>query len=491
MRKSINILLAVILFGCNTLYAQQKQNSDKFKKRVLENVEIDMLMSYYEQNGDHAAVSGGIGDEYLDDTAGDISIAIPLSPDDILTVGYTISAYTSASSSNLNPFSGASRRGDDDENENEDDFLPRENRSAVTGTPWMISSGASREDVWQSGSVSYARYSKDRNKIISANLNMADEFDYASRGLGVGYSYLFNRKNSEISLHLKAYFDYWKPQYPTEIKTYIKNGGNLYTDFFANVQILDKNGNAIDKNAPNGWKPLKNELISTDKRNSYTLSLSFSQILNKRAQISLITDITYQEGWLANPMQRVYFSDRPDFYIGNPSDISHYTSRKNKGVFQLADDIERLPQTRLKIPLGIRLNYYVNEFLVVNSFYRYYYDDWGIFSHTYQIEIPVKWGMHFTFYPGWRYYTQTASKYFAPFEQHLSNEKYYTSDYDLSGYNAVQYSFGIKYSNALAPLKWWKIGLKNIVLRYGFYKRTNIPFQAHIVTLGMKWIFEK
>ena len=44
----------------------QTQNSDSttvYKKRVLESIEIDILSSYYWQDGNNAAVSGGIGTE--------------------------------------------------------------------------------------------------------------------------------------------------------------------------------------------------------------------------------------------------------------------------------------------------------------------------------------------------------------------------------------------------------------------------------------------
>jgi hypothetical protein len=34
-------------------------------KRVLENTEVDVLLSYYNQDGVHSAVNGGIGKNYL------------------------------------------------------------------------------------------------------------------------------------------------------------------------------------------------------------------------------------------------------------------------------------------------------------------------------------------------------------------------------------------------------------------------------------------
>ena len=265
--------------------------------------------------------------------------------------------------------------------------------------------------------------------------------------------------------------------------------GNLNSDFFNGVPILDAYGNPIDKNGTYVWKPLNNYLINDKGRNTYSFSLGFSQILSKRMQFSIFSDITYQTGWLSNPMQRVYFADKDNFYIGNASSIPNYTSPSNQDVFQLADDIERLPDNRLKIPIGLRLNYYVNEFLVIKSYYRYYFDDWGVNSNTFNIELPIKIGDKFTLYPNYRFYNQTAANYFAPFDELLSTSAFYTSDFDLSKFNANQFGLGLKYTDILTKGHIWKFRLKNITLNYNYYERST-GLKAHIVSLGTKIIFD-
>ena len=87
----------------------------------------------------------------------------------------------------------------------------------------------------------------------------------------------------------------------------------------------------------------------------------------------------------------------------------------------------------------------------------------------------------------YRYYTQDASKYFAPFETHLSTEKYYTSDYDLSTFNASQYGFGVGYTDILTSAKIWKFGLKSMDLRFNHYDR-NDGLNANIITFGIKFV---
>ena len=461
--------------------------SNIYKKRVLESTELDILTSFYTQDGNNAAVTGGIGSEKLNDFATNISIAIPLNEDDILRIDGTVSAYTSASSSNLNPFSGASSGGEEDDDDH--DGGGNTVSGPITGSPWVASSGASRSDTWTNLNGSYSHTSDDRNKIWNANMSMAHEYDYSSFGFGGGYNQLFNQKNTELGIQGNIYLDKWRPQYPTEVKTYIHNDGNLYQDFFNGVNILDQNGNIINKSASDAWSVFNTTLPTDVKRNSYSVSVSFSQILSKKMQISVFGDIVLQKGLLANPMQRVYFGDRDNFYIGNASSIPFYTSRSNTDVFQLADDIERLPNTRLKVPIGTRLNYFINEFIVLRTYYRYYQDSWDLKAHTVNVEIPIKFMPKFTLYPAFRYYVQDAVKYFAPYERHLSSVKYYTSDFDLSNFHSSQYSLGIKYTDVFTTGHIGALKIKTASLTYSYYFRST-GLVAHIVSLGVKFIID-
>ena len=488
--------LIIVLFLCGgTIFSQEKETSKTYKKRVLESVEVDFLMSYYKQDGDHASVTGGIGTEKLTDLTPTIIISMPLNEDDVLTVDFGISAYTSASSGNLDPFdnSGASGGEDDDDDEEDDDDIFgddeddfRNENTATGGSPWVESSGASNEDVWVGGTLAYSHSSDDRNSILSANINFATEYDYTSFGFGGGFTRLFNEKNTEIGLKGQVYLDTWNPKYPTELDSYLEAGKDLNNGFFGEIDILDEAGNIIDKDGSEVWAP-EFDLIKDKERNSYSASLSFSQILSSRAQFSLFLDVIQQSGYLANPMQRVYFSDVPNYYIGNAASIPIYESKNNTDVFQLADDIEKLPDNRLKIPIGIRFNYYINEIISLRTYYRYYSDDWGLQGHTASIELPIKLGSKFTVYPNYRYYQQTAADYFAPFQEHLSTDTYYTSDYDLSEFDSNQYGLGIKYTDLLANSKLFGFGLKTVDLRYSSYTRSD-GLDAGIISFGIKFV---
>ena len=423
MISKTNITILALFCGF-VIFAQEKETDSVFKKRVLEKTEVDFLMSYYTQDGDHAAVTGGIGTEELTDITPTIIIAIPLNDDDVLTADVGISAYTSASSSNINPFDGTE-----------------------PGNPWIESSGASISDVWVNGSFDYSHSSDDRNTVWGANLSVASEYDYFSIGFGGHLTKLYNQKNTTLSVKANAYIDTWNPQYPAEFRSdFIPSVG--YT---TNYTEFDKLG-----------------------RNTYSLSTSISQILTKRMQASLFLDIVQQNGLLSAPHQRVYFADKLDFFIDN---------------FHIADDVERLPDTRFKLPIGMRLNYFVNEYLTIRSYYRLYTDNWGITAHTAEIELPIKITRSFAVIPTYRYYTQTAADYFSAYNTHLSTQQFYTSDYDLSKFDSNQYGFGFRYTDVFTKLKIFKFGLKNIELKYSSYNRSD-GLKANIISGAIKFIVD-
>jgi len=135
------------------------------------------------------------------------------------------------------------------------------------------------------------------------------------------------------------------------------------------------------------------------------------------------------------------------------------------------------------------LHYYLNEIISLRTYYRYYYDDWGIRSHTANVELPIKISSKFTLYPTYRYYNQTASDYFAPFEENLSTNQFYTSDYDLSKFTANQYGFGISYTDIFSISHIWKFGLKSIDLKYNNYTR-NTGLKTNIISAGVKFVMD-
>ena len=470
----INKVLLTFCLGFFFVAKAQVKNADSlltYRKKVLESVEIDFLTSYYDQSGLHAAVTGGIGNEDLQDFSPTIIVRYPLNQDDVLTADIGISAYTSASSSNGNPFnkSGASGGGSSE------------------GSPWVASTGASSEDILTSINFSYAHAAEDRNKYWSVNLGTSFEYDYESIGGGASYTKLWNEKNTELTFKGQIFLDKWKPIIPTEVHEYNLYGSNFQTNvksYFYEVSVIDKEGISTGNYMPSKFKD-----FTSVNRNSYSGSISFSQILSKRLQFSVFLDYVIQEGLLSNPLQRVYFKDFENYYIGNKNAIANYTSPDNTSVFHLADDIERLPSQRIKTPLGLRVNYYINEVFVLRSYYRYYIDNWGVRSNTFQFELPIRFNMKWKLTPIYRYYDQTAVDYFAHYDQHNSSSSYYTSDYDLSAFFSNQLGASLTYTDVFSSLKVFDFGLKTVSLRFQNYKR-NDGLSAFIISAGLSFVLD-
>ncbi len=413
------------MLGFTGVWAQQGDTG--YKKKVLETSEIDLLFSYYDQDGVHAAVTGGEGSEELTDATSTIVLRLPMNEDDILTVDVGLSAYTSASSSNVNPLDGG-----------------------LGVNPFDASSGESRRDILAYINPKYQHSSEDRNSVWTANAYFSAEYDYTSIGFGGSYARLFNEKNTEVSVGGQVYLDSWRAIYPIELR-----------EGFFDDRIV---GNGT-------YNPNFTE-FTQENRNSYALSLSISQILGKRLQGALFLDLVSQNGLLSTPFQRVYFGDAEDFFIDE---------------FQLADDVERLPSSRFKIPFGGRLNYFLSDVLVLRSYYRFYWDDWGISSHTASLEVPFKVSNSFTLYPTYRYYTQTAADYFYEKEAALSTFQYYTSDFDLSGYGAHQNGLGIQYKDIFQSTNILGFGFKAVDLRFNKYDRSD-GLNAHIISLATTFV---
>jgi len=480
----IRFTLLLVFFSCAFVARAQLDSLNQFKKKVLNAVEVDVLMSYYEQKGIHAAVTGGLGNEYLTDYSPSIVVRMPINEDAVLTADVGLSAYTSASSSNGNPFNqtGASSAGRNSNyaNENQGGLPPQ-------GSPWVASTGASRKDVLTTVNLSYQKASDDRNRYWGVNLGGSLEYDYESFSTGISYAQLWNEKNTELSLKGQVYLDRWKPIIPTELHEYeLFQETFLYNEesYFRGVSIMDDQGNSVA-----AYRPDLFESYIREDRNSYAFSIGLTQVLSPKLQGAVFADIVRQEGLLSNPLQRVYFEDRNDYYIGNFRTLGNYDSPDNTDLFHLADDVERLPNSRLKIPVGMRLNYYLNEYVVLRSYFRYYQDDWGINSNTLQFEIPIRFNLTWKFVPIYRYYNQTAATYFAPYNGHLSTSDFYTSDYDLAQFNSHQWGFSIGYRSVFSALKFFDFGLKAAQLRAQVYNRSD-GLSAFVVSTAFQFVLD-
>lgn len=280
---------------------------------------------------------------------------------------------------------------------------------------------------------------------------------YHSIGLNTSF-FKKNNHNGIFGVKLTGYFDQIKMIKPSEF---------LPVDSLKNIAPIDSivyvtsasgqtraltyvNGQLVGKTRRN--------VLPSSARNTLTASFSFEQVINSRMQGSIAIDLVYQSGYLGLPFHRVYF---------------------NNGK----DSIENLPSQRFKLPIGFRLNYFLGDNIIIRSYYRFYMDSWGLQSHTANIEVPVKITPFFSISPFYRYYIQTAAKYFAPYETHSSQDQYFTSNYALAAFSSQSFGVGFR----VAPPKGVFIkSLKMLEIRYSHYTQTT-NLNADMISLNLKF----
>lgn len=203
--------------------------------------------------------------------------------------------------------------------------------------------------------------------------------------------------------------------------------------------------------------------FNTKKRQSYNLKLSFTGVINKRNIIGVFPEFSFQYGLLSTPFHRVYFKD---------STVA----------------VERLPGSRAKFGLGIKLNSFCGSRLVLRNSMSFYTDDFGILSCALENETVVKITSKLSLTPFFRIYAQRGSLYFAPYREHEKIEEFYTSDYDLSDFYTIKPGLGLRYQ----PLKsigkhfYWQ----ELNLRYSYYSRSN-GLYAHMMTMVIAFSHQK
>lgn len=388
MKKLIISIIA--LFGIFNGKAQENTSSEQPKKLTFD--EANLVSSYYKQDGNNSAVTGGTGSEKLTDVSNTIDVTMvkydKKDRKNKFNFSVGIDHYTSASSDMID---------------------------------LKANSSASHADNRIYPALSWSRENETKGSTLMGGVSFSTEFDYQSYGANIGFSQKTANKMGEFTAKFQAYLDQVKLIAPIELRTAENEG--------------------------------------TSGRNTFALSLSYSQIISQNFQMELLADGIQQTGYLSLPFHRVYFTDN--------------------SVHQ-----EALPDKRFKIPLGVRANYFLGDKVILRAYYRYYTDDWGLKSNTFSLETPVKISPFVSVSPFYRYYSQTAAKYFAPYQEHTAFDDFYTSNYDLSKFDSHFYGAGIRFSpkNGLFGIE----RLNMLEIRYGHYTKS-VGMKSDIISLNLRF----
>lgn len=387
------ILSIIALFGILNTKGQENTNPQPSKKLTFE--EANLVLSYYSQDGNNSAVTGGIGTEKLNDISNAIDVTMvkydSKNRKNKFGISVGIDHYTSASSDMID---------------------------------LKANSSASHADTRIYPALSWSRENENNGFTLMAGLSTSTEYDYQSYSANIGIAQKTPNKMGEFTAKFQAYMDQVKMVAPIELR-----------------------------NDPSALSS------GTQGRNTYALSLAYSQIINPNLQIEILGDAVQQTGYLSLPFHRVYFSD--------------------SSVHQ-----ETLPDTRFKIPLGLRANYFLGDHFILRAYYRYYTDDWGLKSNTLSLETPVKISPFVSVSPFYRYYSQCAAKYFAPYQQHTAFDDFYTSNYDLSKFDSHFYGAGVRLNpkNGVFGIS----RLNMLEIRYGHYTKS-VGMKSDIISMNLRF----
>lgn len=393
MRKISLGILALFL----SVFRLSAQEDSTYKQRKLKLEEVNIVSSYYMQDGSNSAVTGGVGSEKLTDFANTFELRWMRTDkhkrQHTLSFELGIDHYTSASSDKIDP---------------------------------TTISSASSADTRIYPTLGWTIASEEKKTTAGLNVSYSTEYDYKSFGFGGRFSKATADGNTEVSVGIQAYLDKWTVILPLELR-------------------------------PPGTS--EKGSVGTEPRNSYSASLSIAQVLHPRIQVALLLDGIYQKGLLATRYQRVYFED-------------------------FSEQVENLPGQRFKLPAAIRLHYFAGDRFVIRTYYRYYWDDWGLTAHTINLETAIKLNAFLSVSPFYRFYTQSMADYFAPYAAHHVSDGYYTSDYDLSGFDSHFFGSGIRWvpEKGVFGIRRWS----SLELRYGHFTRTN-GLHSDIITAALQF----
>lgn len=431
MKKLSLSVIGMYLMMAQAFSQDPDTDSSGYRSKRLKLDEVNLVTSYYDQTANKSAVMGGDpGPKGIADVT-DFANSLDLKfvgwdkkqRKNTLAVGLGIDYHTAASQA----------------------YVDSNGTSKNNGTRIYPTLSWTRENDEKGTSFGLGMY-------YSAEHNY-----YHSFGLNASVSKR-NKTNGEFSLKMVGFFDQINMIYPAEfypvdsLKNAPVSDSIVYiTSASGRTEALVYNNGQLVSNTKN-----HKQETPTKARNTLTASLSFTQIISQRMQGSVEMDLVYQSGYLGLPFHRVFY---------------------NTGK----DTIENLPSQRVKLPIGFRLNYFLGDNIIIRSYYRFYADNWGLFSNTFNLEVPIKITPFFSISPFYRFYMQTAARYFAPYQVHNEQEQYFTSNYALAAFSSNMFGAGIR----LAPPRGVLMNsLRIFELRYAHYSQTT-DLNANMISLNL------
>ena len=379
-----------VAFVCASSNAQQPvaiPNEDK-------GVEIDFLFGYYDQEGDHSPVTGGVGTEDQQVVSPVFVVHWEINDKWSLNGNLGLDNITSASTDNID-----------------------------LGVPSAEVSSASRKDNRVFTSADLVRSFGEQRLGLFAGFSK--EYDYSSIAVGLSWARDFNQKNTTLSAALRHYMD--------------------------TIDLYDIDG----------------ELQGDDDRETTDVSVSLTQVLSRKTVGTIELSLSSQSGFLSTPFHEVIL--RPGAGGGAGEVVA-----------------ERLPDSRERMALGLRVNHAFTPRIVQRAAYRYYDDDFDVSAHTLEFEthfrLPTKREMWL--FPIVRLHSQDGSRYFGLPSTFSIGDEFYSADRDLSEFDSEKLGLGIKVG--LEGTRAWFAGIRDFEFRVTRYDRDD-GLESLNTSFGFSW----
>lgn len=246
-----------------------------------------------------------------------------------------------------------------------------------------------------------------QDKTINVGGGFSDERDYESWFGHVAGSWDLNRKLTTVSAgtsyasnETNALLDHDAVPhiYEPYMLTYERRGDDIYNRTFSSSSLN------LGEHAPT----LKG------KREDWGANLGLTHILNKGALLKAGLGYTRSTGYMANPYKavEVAFIDpllQEGQAGGNATSNYVYDA-------QLVALLEQRPDLRNQGSFNLGFVHYIEATdAALHLGYRYFQDDWGIQSHTFEAEWIQPLNDTWSVSPRIRYYSQTEADFYTPY----------------------------------------------------------------------------
>lgn len=254
--KTLYALLLILLL-CKGVIAQ---GDSLYQNQVLSQTDIKILFSYYAQDGQHSAVTGGAGTEKLSVYAPDFSLTSVIDTAHKIVFNGGVDVITSASTDRIDYYM----------------------------------SSASLTDARFHGSLGYSYTEKNSGVEAGAAGNFSLESDYTSEGAELWLNWYDKNTMRLLGLNFQMFFDDLR-------------WGRFDPDYKMPIRLVYP--------AELRYK----EWMSGYRRTSFNWNLSYTQPLGRRVNIGAAATFSWQRGLLSTPFHRVYFSDSTEAVEKLPS----------------------------------------------------------------------------------------------------------------------------------------------------------------------------